>query len=200
MPTPVVTDQIRQEIEQLLKELKQEAAYLKTRMSLDDQRIKEQENEWEALQTVQKEVNSVWKTANKSVGTPHFTTNSRIIFENLNVSAVTWIDANTKSVSVAQTSATREQNIVELGIWTDLGGHGAISAGLGSILSDSNYSSLSSPATLYIYDPKVELIFEGPLGRWDTHFVENDYNAYSTLGDFTRGIGPTALRRFEDPF
>src|SRR5579872_1691103 len=103
-PVPVVNRSAAQnEIEELLKELSQEAAMLRTRLSLDDQRLKDREDELEKLKTVQDDVDSAFKKANKSSGSPNFNTLSDLRFENIHVSGIT------------QVSATKAINEVNLG-------------------------------------------------------------------------------------
>lgn len=185
MPTPVFNPQVRSEIEQLLKELKEESAYLKTRLSLNDERVKEQEKEWEKLQNIQDEVGAVWKRANKSSGIPHFTSIAKFKVENFHLSGITIVNS---------TKATQETN---LGAWTDLGGKGSFSLGIGAILSDN---TTSGPVTLTYFSPDFSVALDGPLGHWDTHITGEAYPGAGTFGSFTRGVNTTALRRFERPF
>ncbi len=182
---PPVSAGVRNEIDELLKELKQESALLKTRLNLNDQRIKEQEKELEALQSAQDEVNAVWKKANKSSGSPNFSSKARFRFENMHMSGVTVL------------SATRSANTMDVGMWSDLGGKGAISLGLTGGLSDSNANS--GPTSLGIYNPDVTFALDGPAGHWDTHFMVEAYPGAGTLGDFTRGVAPSSLKRFVNP-
>ncbi len=175
----------KNEIEELLKELSEEAAMLRTRLSLDDQRLKDRENELEKLKAVQDDVDSAFKKSNKSSGSPNFNTLSDLRFENINVSGIT------------QVSATRAINEVNLGMWSDLGGKGSISLGLGGYVYDSNASS--SPVSIYLFSPKINWAMDGKLGHWDTTVAVEDYTADTDLGDFTRG-NPLSNLRYEDPF
>lgn len=187
-PAPPVSPALRSEVDDLLKQLKQESAYLKTRLSLDDQRIKAQEKELEALQNAQDDVNAVWKKANRTSGAPNFNTKARFRFENLFMSGITIVNA------------TRTVNEVDLGMWTDLGGKGAISLGLEGLLTDANATDAAqAPVSVIIYNPDVNFGFDGPLGHWDTHFTVEAYPGAGTLGDFTRGIGATSLKRYQNP-
>ncbi len=123
LPTPVpmmpmVNPAVRAEIDELLKELKEEAAMLKAHLTLYDQRINEQQKELDALENTQDDVNSVWKKANKSIGIPNFNTKTRFRLENLGMSGITAVNF------------IREQNELDLGMWSDLGGKGSISMGI----------------------------------------------------------------------
>ncbi len=187
-PAPMpINAEARKEIDDLLKELKDEAALLMSRLNLYDERINEQEKELEALQDAQDEVNSIWKTANKSGGIPNFSGKTRFRFEDLGMSGVT----------VANFLKT--ENEMDFSMYSDLGGKGAIDIGLAGIYYGGNASDASSPVSFYIYNPDVTYNFDGPLGHWETHFDVEDYPGALTFGDFTRGIGPTALRLFQDP-
>jgi len=186
-PAPLtVNSSVRNEIDELLKDLKEESAYLRTRMALDDTRIKEQENEWEKLKTIQDEVDAVWKKANKSGGIPHLNTKSYTRFEDLHLSGI------------ASENATRIINQINMEIYTDLGGKGSIDVGFIGEVSSSNANG--GPVSLAPYGPAVNFIVDGPFGRWDTNIAVEAYKPDTSLGDFTRGISPTSIRRFERPF
>ncbi|HVZ79315.1 MAG TPA: hypothetical protein VHE12_00790 [bacterium] len=188
IPTPMappVNPWVRQEIDNLLKELKQESELLRTHLSLYDNRLAEWQKEMEKLNTVQDDVNATWKKANKSSGIPNFSTKTRFRFENLTMSGITVVNA------------IRTANSIDLGMWSDFGGKGAISLGLTGTLTDANANSQG--ASFGIYNPDVSFQFDGPLGRWDTHFMAEGYPGAGTLGDFTRGIGPTSLKRYVNP-
>ena len=185
-PAPVMNQNAaKNEIEELLKELSQEAAMLRTRLSLDDQRLKDREDELEKLKAVQDDVDSAFKKANKSSGSPNFNTLSDLRFENIHVSGVT------------QVSATKAVNEVNLGVWSDLGGKGSISLGLGGYVSSDNASS--SAVSIYLFSPKINWGMDGQLGHWDTNVAVEAYTADTDLGDFTRG-NPLGSLRYEDPF
>jgi hypothetical protein len=187
LPTPVVNAAIRQEIEDLLKELKQEVAMLKTRLLLDDQLLEGQAKELDSLTDLQDDVNSVWKKANESVGLPNINTKTRFRFENLNMQGVTTVNF------------IRNQDEVDMGMWSDLGGKGAISLGIIAVDSPSNISAASQPASISLYNPDVNFQLDGSLGHWDTHFTVEAYPGALTFGDFSRGIGITTLKNFTDP-
>ncbi len=184
---PVVNPAVRQEIDDLLKEFKQESAMLKARMAVDYQQLGDEAKELDALKTVQNDVNSVWGKANVSTGIPSFNAKTRFRLEDFNMSGLYTVNA------------IRPQNELDLGMWSDLGGTGSISLGLIAVTSASNASAASSPVSLGIYNPDVNFKLEGPLGQWDTHFVVEAYPGALTLGDFSRGLGPTSLRNFVDP-
>ena len=188
LPPPVVnvSPGIRKEIDDLLKQLHEESQVLRTRFALDDQKIKEQADELEKLKAAQDEVDSVWKAANKSVGTPHFFTNMKWRAESLSLSGI------------ATENAVRLAQEINIGAYTDLGGKGALSVGLGAVVPYSNVSS--GPASVYVNAPSVTYDLYGDLGNWDTTFAVEAFKPETSLGDFTRGVAPYSLKRFEDPF
>jgi hypothetical protein len=187
-PAPVTNqDALRKEIDNLLKELHQESEVLRNRTGLDDYRIQQDEAELDKLKDVQDEVDSTFKKANKSGGVPHFTTIEDIRVENVNVSGLT------------QVSATAVKNEVNLGIWSDLGGKGSISLGLGSWVYSSITDTPSQPASIYLFSPQIHWGMDGKLGHWDDTFGVELYTADVDLGDFTRGV-PLSNLRYEEPF
>ena len=185
-PPVTVTPAARDEIDELLKELREESAYLRTRLALDDSRIKEQEGELDKLKPIQDEVDSIWKKSNKSGGIPHFTSKSYSRFENFHLSGI------------ATENASRATDETRVEMWTDLGGKGAIDVGFIGQVSASNANG--GPVTLNPYAPAMNYLLDGPLGHWDTNLGVEVYKSDTTLGDFTRGISPTSLKRFERPF
>ena len=185
-PVPAVPPQVRQEIDDLLKQLREESAVLRTRFALDDDKIKQQADELEKLTAAQDEVDSVWKKANKSVGTPHFFTNMKWRAESLSLSGI------------ATENAMRLAQEINFGAYTDLDGKGALSVGLGAVAPLSNASA--QPVSVYVNAPSVTYDLYGDLGNWDTTFAVEAFEPATSLGDFTRGVAPYSLKRFEDPF
>lgn len=200
LPPPVSTDAVKKEIDDLLKQLHAESSFLRGRLALDDSRIQQQEKELENLKTLQDEVEAVKNKANKSSGAPNFNTNTNTRFEQMNISGPV------SGGGSMQTNATRLVQEVWVGMWTDLGGKGAFSTGVGAVVPYSNFSASSgtgaaaSPASVYVGSPSLTLNLYGDLGKWDTTFAVEAYQPDTTLGDFTRGVAPSALKRFEDPF
>ncbi len=200
LPTPVISDALKKEIDDLLKQLRDEAAYLRTQMALDDTRIQEQEDELDKLKTAQDEVDSVWKRANKSVGMPHFYENTSMRFENINVTGPL------SNGAPALNNAMREVQQIDMGMYSDLGGKGSLSSGFGAIVPYSNASGIvatgvgTAPASIYIANPSVTFFLYGDLGKWDTTFAVETYNPGTTLDNFSRGFATYAIKRFEDPF
>jgi len=196
LPEPI-NPAVRQEIDNLLQEFKQESAILKARMTIDDQLLGKEVKEIDTLKDLQNDVNSVWGKANASTGIPSFNTKTRYRFESLNYNGpISVVNGVSES---QQINAIRSQNELDMGMWSDLGGIGAISLGFGGIYSSSNASVASSPVSAFIYNPDVNFKLAGPLGQWDTHFVVEAYPGALSLGDFSRGLGPTSLRNFVDP-
>jgi hypothetical protein len=200
MPTPVISDALKKEIDDLLKQLRDEAAYLRTQMALNDTRIQEQEDEWDKLKTAQDEVDAVWKKANKSVGMPHFYENTSMRFENINVSGP--LSGGVPALN----NAMREVQQIDMGMYSDLGGKGTLSTGFGAIVPYSNASGVvatgvgTAPASIYIANPSATFFLYGDLGKWDTTFAVETYNPGTTLDNFSRGFATYAIKRFEDPF
>jgi len=185
-PLPV-SDAVKKEIEDLLKELHSESAYLRSRLSLDDARIKEQEDELNKLKPIQAEVDAAALRANHAVGSPNFSSVEKVRVENLHLSGI------------ADISATKAVNDMTLGMWSDLGGKGSISVGMETDLSFSNATE-PGPVSVFSWAPAVDFKLNGPLGNWDTNVMVEGYNSDTNLGDFIRGISPTSLTRFEHPF
>lgn len=185
-PAPSTSD-IQSEIDELLKELHQESEVLRNRVGLDDYRIQQQQAQLDKLKDVQDDVDATFRKANKAGGVPHFTTISDIRVENVHVSGLT------------QVSATAVKNEVNLGVWSDLGGKGSISLGLGSYVYSSASDNPSAPASIYLFSPSVNWAMDGKLGHWDNHVVVEAYTADTDLGDFTRG-NPLSNLRYEEPF
>ncbi len=189
VPPPVfVNPAVRSEIDELLKELHAESVALRTRLALNDDRLKDREDEIAHLAPIQDEVDSVWKKANKSGGIPHFNSKSYTRFENFHLSGI------------ASENATRVTHEVKVEIYTDLGGKGSIDVGFTGQVSGSNANVDSGAISLAPYAPAVNFTLDGSLGRWDTNFAVEAYKGDTTIGDFLRGISPTSVRRFEKPF
>jgi hypothetical protein len=186
LPEPI-NPAVRQEIENLLQEFKQESAVLRARMSIDDQLLGKEAKEIDTLKDLQNDANSIWGKANASTGVPSFNAKTRFRFEDLNMSGLETINA------------IRPQNELDLGMWSDLGGTGSISLGIIAVTSASNASAASEPVSVNIYNPDVNFKLTGPLGQWDTHFAVEAYPGALTFGDFSRSLGPTSLRNFVDP-
>ena len=189
-PLPVTApppSNIQNEIDELLKELHQESEVLRNRVGLDDYRIQQQQAQLDKLKDVQDDVDAAFRKANKAGGVPHFTTISSVRVENVHVSGLT------------QVSATSVKNEVNLGVWSDLGGKGSISLGLGGYVYSSASQNPSAPASIYLFSPSVSWSMDGKLGHWDNHVVVEAYTADTDMGDFTRG-NPLSNTRYEDPF
>lgn len=190
------------EINELLKELKEEAAMIKSRMSLYDQRIDAEQKELDGLRKIQDEVVAVKNKANKNAGAPNFNTNTDTRFEQMNVSGPV------SGAGPLLNNVSKLQQTIWVGMWTDMGGVGAFSTGFGAFIPFSNASdspagstgALASPASVYVGSPSLELNVYGDLGKWETTFAVEAYQPDTTLGDFTRGVAPYSLKRFEDPF
>lgn len=176
---------LQQEVDDLLKELHQESEVLRTRLSMDDYRIREQADQLEKLKSVQDDIDAAFRKANKSSGSPNFNSISDIRVENVHLSGIT------------QVSATRSVEEVNLGMWSDLGGKGAISLGMGGYVYPSNASA--APVSIYLFSPKINWNMDGQLGHWNANAAVEAYTADTYLGDFTRG-NPLSYTRFEDPF
>ncbi|HJT25008.1 MAG TPA: hypothetical protein VJ873_10550, partial [bacterium] len=151
---------------------------------------------------------STWKKASKMAGAPNFNTNTNTRFEEMNITGPISI-----SGPPIQVNATKMLQEVWVGMWTDLGGVGAFSTGFGAVVPYSNASdsaagatgALASPASVYVGSPSLTLNVYGDLGKWDTTFAVESYQADSDLGnlssgDFVRGVAPSSLFRFTDPF
>ena len=212
-PPSAYSPAVRNEVDDLLKELKDEAAYLKMRVSLDDERVKEQEKELNALSTVQNEVDQVFKKANMQLGSPSIDSVSRFRFEDIDFKGKGGNPATLASGAFGPTvvagalpnaNAIRAVNEENIRLITDLGGKGSFSFGLGGTLSDSNASDNglggSGPASIYLFAPDFSVMLNGPLGTWNTHVMMQGYPGALTMGDFSRGVGPIFVKRFEDPF
>jgi hypothetical protein len=200
LPTPVISDALKKEIDDLLKQLRDEAVYLRTQMALNDTRIQKQEDELDKLNAAQDEVDSIWKKANKSVGMPHFYENTSMRFENFNVTGPL------SEGEPALNNAMRMVQQMDIGIYSDMGGKGTLSAGLGVLVPYTNASGIvasgvgTSPVSLYMDNPSATFFLYGDMGKWDTTFAVETYNPSTTLDSFSRGFATYAIKRFEDPF
>ena len=189
------------EIDDLLKQMHEEAVMLRTRLTQYDTRIHDQEDELDKLKGVQDEVDSVWKKANKSVGMPHFYYNTQNRFESFNVSGPV-----NSSTGTDLNNVMRVIQQVDFGLYTDLGGKGSLSTGFGAFVPYSNASGVYAtgvgpgPVSIYIANPSVTYDLYGDLGKWDTTFCVEAYQPDTTLGNFSRGFATYAIKRFEDPF
>jgi hypothetical protein len=177
---------LKKKILALRRELRFESEYLRTRLSLDDQRVAEQQAELGKLIAAQDEVESVFRKSNISGGSPHLSYETDLRVENLLVTG-----------PLAQESATRTKEDVNLNFFSDLGGKGSINLLLSGSMYDSNASSGS--ASIYVYNPSVNYELDGMLGKWNSTVAVEDYTSDTDLGDFTRGNSTGSLR-YEDPF
>ncbi len=190
------------EINELLKELKEEDAMLKSRLSLYDQRITDEQKELDNLRKIEDEVVAVKNKAKKDVGDPNLNTNTDTRFEQFNVSGP--VSGSGPLVN----NVSKLEQTIWLGMWGDIGGAGVYSIGFGAFIPYSNFSdspggstgALASPASIYVGSPSLTLDVYGDLGKWETTFAVEAYQSDTTLGDFTRGVAPYSLKRFEDPF
>ena len=97
---------------------------------------------------------------------------------------------------------------VYVGTYSDLGGKGTLSAGIGALIpvdgASASYQLLgvgTQPVSLYIGNPSVTFFFNyGDLGKWDTTFAVETYQPDTSFGAFSRGFANYAIKRFEDPF
>ena len=200
LPTPVISDALKKEIDDLLKQLRDAADYLRTQMALNDTRIQQQEAELDKLNAVQDEVDAIWKKANKSVGMPHFYENTSMRFEDINVMGPL------SEGEPALNNAMRVVQQMDIGIYSDLGGKGTLSGGLGVFVPYSNFSGVeasgvgTSPVSLYMDNPSITFFLYGDLGKWNTTLAVETYNPSTTLDSFSRGFATYAIKRFEDPF
>jgi len=213
VPPPAANPAVRNEVDELLKELKAEAAYLKMRVTLNDERIKEQEKELNALQGVQNDVDAVFKKANDQLKSPSIDSVSRFRFEDIHLTGVggqpstlisTAFGPQINPGAIPSANAIRAVNEENIRLITDLGGKGSFSFGLGGSLSDSNASDSglggSGTASIYLFAPDFSFMLSGPLGSWNTHVMVQGYPGALTLGDFSRGVGPIFVKRFENPY
>lgn len=184
--SPAASPQVKKEIAALRKEFRLETQVLKSRLSLDDNRIKEQEAELDRLNTLQDDVDSVFRKANKSGGSPHLMYVADTRVENLEVTG-----------PLETMSAARIKNEMNLGLWADLGGKGSINLWLDGAVYDSNASS--GPASIFVNSPSINYELDGMLGKWSSTVAVEDYTSDTDLGDFTRGSSPGS-QRYEDPF
>ncbi len=187
LPPAMDKSALQKEIMDLLRELRQESAALRTKMAQDDYRVKQQADELERLKAVQDDVESAFKKANKSSGSPNFNTETNIRYENISTSGITVVNF------------TKATESVNLGMWSDLGGKGAISLGISAYVPLSNASDESAPVSLSLFSPKINWGMDGKLGHWDATVAVEAYTSDVDLGDFTRG-NPLNATRFEDPF
>lgn len=209
LPLPVVNSQIRNEIDELLKELKNDAADLKTEWSQEDQRIKNQQSAIDALSGIQDQLGENFKNANNKITSPNFDSIARFRYEEISITGSNGPLSTIHGVSevnLPTANAIRAVNEEDIKMTTDFGGVGSFTLGLAGVLSDSNASAsgspsaYSAPASLFVFNPDLAVLLDGPLGQWNTHVMVEGYPGALTFGDFTRGIGPTSLKLYQDPF
>ncbi len=212
VPYTYVDPQVRMEIDQLLKELKNESADLRNHWVQEDQRIKDRQKEIDALNTVQDSLNEDARKANGKMKMPTFDSVARFNFENVDLTGPSIPVTGTAKINGIQESPIPSANAIrvyqmdEIRMTTDLNGVGSFSLGLGAALSDSNASAsgfpsqYSAPSSIYVFNPDFSTQFDGPLGQWNTHFAVESYTGALTLGDFSRGVQPSSLKLDQQPF
>ncbi len=155
-------------------------------MSLDDQRVAEQEAEVEKLSATQDEVEAVFRKANRANGSIHLSYESDVRAENLQV---------TGPLGTVSATASKEEG--NLGVWADLGGKGSVNLDLSGIVYNGNASS--GPGSILVNSPSINYELDGMLGKWNNTVAVEYYSSDTDLGDFTRG-NPEGSLRYEDPF
>ena len=187
-PVPAVNKSaLENEIMDLLRELRRESASLRTREAQDDYRIHQQADELERLKSVQDEVESAFKKANRSSGSFNLDSESNIRYENVSVAGITVLNF-TKAVEATSVKFN-----------SDLGGKGSINFGLAGYVPLSNASAASNPVSFNLTSPKINWGMDGKLGHWDTTVGIELYTSDVMIGDFTRG-NLAGTNRFEYPF
>ncbi len=212
IPSIYVDPQVRMEIDQLLKELKNESADLRNHWVQEDERIKDRQKEIDDLNAVQDSLNDNFRKSNGKMKMPTFDSRAVFNFENITLTGpsigptVVPTLNNIQQAPIPSANAIRGVQIDEVRMTTDLGGVGSFTLGLGAALSDSNASvgnfnsTYSFPASVYVFAPDFATQFDGPLGQWNTHVAVEAYPGALSFGDFSRGVQPSSLKLDQNPF
>jgi len=178
------SDRLKNEIQDLLKELRQEDALLKNRLKGDERLVAKRNAELDKVKPTLEEWDKVYRKSDKSSGSNHLDIMTNAHFENIQVAGVTAVNAY---------RATEE---FKMGFYGDLNGKGTFSTGMGGVLPTTN--ATAAPASIYIYNPKLTYNLDGKLGHWENTLTIEDFLGETDLGTFTRGQDGST--RNEKPF
>jgi len=184
------------EVDALLKALKEESLYLRTRLDLMNKDVEAREKETARIAEAMAGPEGVLKKANKQSSSPNFNTNSRTKFEDFTLKSAAPASLATGSKLPNQRVTTWGQDFY-FGMWADIG-KGSITDGFGGYLPYDNGDT--SAVSMYMGRPKVDMNFDTRVGKVNLQFLEEAYTADTTLGDFTRGVEPEIPKRFDRPY
>jgi len=202
-PTAIaVTPAIKQEIDDLLKAMKNESAYLKARQPLLDANIKAEEDELKEIRRIQTAAEGVVRKANKNSGDWSFNTNATWHFEDMtvrgqNATVLTTASGSTTLSPVAAQRITKMNQDIYFGMWGSLG-KGSLSTGFGGSLPSSNDNSW--PVSLYLGKPEFKMTLDGRFGTWNFFAMDEGFHGETTMGNFTRGVAASRPKRYDSPF
>jgi hypothetical protein len=203
-PTAVmVPPSVSKEIDDLLKAMKNESAYLRARQPLLDGDIKTQEAELQEIKRVQTNAEGVVRKANKNSGDWSFNTNVNYHFEDFTLTgdqSKATLKTGTGTVALKSMSAqriTKSSQDIYFGMWGSLG-KGSLSTGFGGTLPSSNDSSW--PVSLYLGRPEFKMALDGRFGTWNFFAMDEGFHGETTMGDFTRGVASDRPKRYDSPF
>lgn len=178
------TEAAKKEIEDLLRELRQEDALLKNRLRRDERLAARRADEQKRLKPLVEDWDKAYRKSDRSSGSAHLDFETDARFENIDVQGIT------------QVGAYRSVEEFKMGVYGDLGGKGTVSTGIGALLDTTN--ATAGPASIYLINPKITYNLDGKLGHWENTLTQEDYLGDTDLGTFARGTDVST--RFELPF
>jgi len=186
---------VSNEVDDLLKALKEESVYLRSRLNLLNSDLASQEAQLAALKRAQSAAEDVGRNANKNSGAWSFNTNSKWKFEDVTLKS-TAPSGPITGTAMAPQRYTKYSQEIYFGMWGDLG-KGSLSTGFGGLIPGSNDST---PVSLYLGKPEFKMNLDGRLGEWAFQALDEGFKAESTMGDFTRGVASDIAKQYERPF
>ena len=187
---------VSNEVDDLLKALKEESVYLRARLNLLNSDLASQEAQLAALKKAQSAAEDVGRNANKNSGAWSFNTNSKWKFEDDTVKSLAPSGPITGTALAPQRETKFSQEIY-FGMWGDLG-VGSLSTGFGGLIPSSNDNS--APISLYLGKSQFKMNLNGRLGEWDFYAMDEGFDSQTTLGDFIRGVASDVTKEYERPF
>ena len=172
------------EIEDLLRQLRQESALIREKLQRDSRKAASISSETARLKAAQDEVNKVARKAAPS-GSVKLDSLADLRAENIALTGLAHMNAY---------RTYEELNVV---FTADLSGLGSLSVGLTGSTPFSNASG--GPASIGTFAPSLNFPVNGTLGHWNGTVAIEAYSGDTDLGDFTRGQ-TAGTNRFEKPF
>ena len=212
MPAPqptavMVPPSVSKEIDDLLKAMKNESAYLRARQPLLDADIKTQEDELQAIKKTQIAADTVARKANKNSGDWSFNTNADWHFEdmtvqgNSNSAALTGTSGVQSVKGITPQRITREDQQIYFGMWGSLG-KASLSTGFTAKLYSMNDASVDSASSVTLTPgvPQLKMNLDGRFGTWSFFAMREGYDPDTSMGDFTRAQSTDRPKNYISPY